>query len=207
VENGGRQVWVKLQRDNSFPVSHSGPAVLVVGGAGAARSVEAWTPGGELNCSLPSLPQDMVQLTVDMVEGRATACNEKGCLKLGGAGWVGGPSMLEERQLHTSAVLPDGGLLLVGGEGSPSTTEIISPQGVSVAGFTLSPLRWKHCSTQTDPGTIVLTGGIPRHEAGKSVKEYSEIKGQDATVRELPDLNNGRYLHACGMYTVGDRLT
>ena len=54
--------------------------------------------------SLPSLPRGMKQLTVDMVEGRATACDKIGCLRLGGAGWVDEPTTLQERRKRGDAI-------------------------------------------------------------------------------------------------------
>jgi hypothetical protein len=204
VKAGGRPVLVKMENDNSFPMYYSEPAVLVIGGIDAEKSVETWTLGGELNCNLPSLPRDMKELTADMLEGIVTACDKFGCLKLDGSGWVEGPSTVETRQQHTSAVVPQVGLFLAGGSASPGTMEIVSHSGVSTATIPISPERRGHCSIQIGPGTMVLAGGDPDDQADKSVKEYT-WQASGGTDRELPDLNQGRKGPACGMYTVGDK--
>jgi hypothetical protein len=209
---GAKEIYLMLVTEEELKA-----AVLVIGGSTTLTSVQIWTPGGDLTCNLPLLPRAVEIVRADMVDGSVTACDsgcfkvgtvvtcDSSCIKLGGSDWVDGPSTLKARRYHTSDVLPDGGLLLVGGTQSKHTTEIISPQGVSTEAFRVDPERRYHCSIQTHPGTIVLTGGYYGSNAKKSVKEYSNIQGQEATVREFPDLNQARHLHACGMYTVGDK--
>ena len=72
---------------------------------------------------------------------------------------------IEWRVAHTSAITPDG-LLLVGGSGSPNTTELIPRKREEgeggYMGFSLEIGRQFHCSIQIDETSIVLTGGLGR---------------------------------------------
>jgi hypothetical protein len=143
----------------------------------------------------------MLYPTVDTVEGRVLACYMDGCLELTGSGWEAGPSTLHSRQHHTSAVTAEG-LLLVGGAGSPTTTELLPAEGGPAReGFTLQPGRQYHCSIQLSADTIVLTGG---YRTESLVTEHSGLgTGGEVTTRELPALLTPQYDHACGVYTVG----
>jgi hypothetical protein len=139
--------------------------------------------------------------TVDTVEGRVLACFWDSCLELTGSGWEAGPSTLHTRTVHTSAVTAEG-LLLIGGSGSPNTTEFLPAEGGPTReGFTLQAGRMAHCSIQLSADTIVLTGGSGTFSL---VTEHSGLgTGGEVTTRELPALLTHRAGHACGVYTVG----
>jgi hypothetical protein len=143
----------------------------------------------------------MYGLTVDTVEGRVLACFGVSCLELTGSGWEAGPSTLHTRIVHTSAVTAEG-LLLVGGQYSPNTTELLPAEGGPAReGFPLQPGRQQHCSIQLSADTIVLTGG---YTTKSLVTEHSGLgTGGEVTTRELPALLTPRGGHACGVYTVG----
>ena len=106
------------------------------------------------------------------------------------------------RVAHTSAITPDG-ILLVGGSGSPDTTELIPVDGSpSREGFPLDPGRQFHCSIQVSETTIVLTGGLSTEFL---VTEHSQLEDlEEVVTTELANLTTGRYYHACGIYTVGE---
>jgi hypothetical protein len=150
----------------------------------------------------------MYNPTVNLAGGNITACYHVKCWVLGQSAWEEGPAPLQSRTRHTSAVLPGGGILLVGGQHQTgwtttggTTTEIVQPNHLSVAGFNINPGRQEHCSAQTGPTSIVLTGGDGTETL---VNEYSGIdQGDRATSKDLPSLKQGRRYHACGMYTVG----
>ena len=169
----------------------------MVGGNGADTSAEVWAPPPEeTHCTLPDLPSDTYSPTVDTVEGRILACYRDNCLELTGTGWEAGPSTLHSRSFHTSAVTAEG-LLLVGGNDSPTTTELLPGEGgLAREGFPLQPGRTGHCSIQLSADTIVLTGGAV---TGSLVTEHSGLAtGGEVTTRELPTLLTPRYIHAWG---------
>ena len=134
-------------RDSSVTADcSSSPGLLLVGGQGAETSAELWSPG--TSCTLPSLPRNMEQPTVDILPGLPMVCYNTTCYQLTGAGWLHYQDTLHARQYHTSAIVQDD-LLLVGGFGSPSTTEVLPGDGgEGREGFTLDPARMDHCSIQ-----------------------------------------------------------
>ena len=76
------------------------------------------------------------------------ACYDTACYQLTKSGWLHYQDTLHTRQFHTSAVLQDG-LLLAGGNFSPSTTEVVLFDGGNATlGFSLMTDRQFHCSIQ-----------------------------------------------------------
>jgi len=107
---------------------------------------------------------------------------------------------VESRELHTSAVTSKG-LLLLGGLGSISTTELVTAEGSAMESFTLEEGRMGHCSIQLSESTIVLTGGQLHPSL---VTEYSGIdSGWQVTAKQLQPLITPRYYHACATYNLG----
>jgi hypothetical protein len=170
-----------------------------LGGYTTRKSADVWRPDGSTTCSLPSLPENMTFPSVDLVGGNITACYASKCWLLAKSGWEAGPDTLQSRRVHTSAVLPGEGLLLVGGQGSSTTTEIIRPGHKTTSAFTLTPGRWQHCSVQTS-NTLLISGGWGPFTL---VQEYSGIDSDSVSSKDLPSLNQGRRAHACGVYYVG----
>ena len=87
------------------------------------------------------------------------------------------------------------GILLMGGHQNPNKTTFISA-GPQQAGFNLrQPFR--HACIIPNPltKTAYIIGGYHKEHLTKVI-EYSE----DGFVRELPNLNSGRYRHACSSY-------
>ena len=68
--------------------------------------------------------------------GSAYTDTNKLCLALTGAGWANTSYLLEWRYFHTSWASPLG-LLLLGGEHSPRSTELIQEDGSSTYSFDL----------------------------------------------------------------------
>jgi hypothetical protein len=138
---------------------------------------------------------------VDPLQGKVIACHLDTCDQLSASGWDPVLRTRHNRTGHTSAVTPRG-ILLVGGAGSPATTELLpGGGGPSQEGWSLQPGRQDHCSIQLNPTMIVLTGG---RGSETLVTEHSGLgTGGEVTTRKLPDLLNPRSDHACGVYTVG----
>ena len=182
--------------------------LLVAGGSGASYLAEFWSPEPEeTQCDLRILKRDMSYgPTLNLVNGVIFACFAQACDILTAAeeGWQSGPSTLYSRRWHTSAVTPQG-LLLVGGFDSSHTTELLPLDGGdSRESFTLSPSRDNHCSIQVDESTIVLIGG--KREGAGLATEYSGLEEENyPTVKQLPELIVGREGHACGSYKLEER--
>merc|ERR1719507_2994430 len=103
-----------------------------------------------------------------------------------------------------SAVLSDDLLLLLGGQESSDTTELVDiAKGETTASFTLRPGRQFHCSIQLTSDTVVLTGGLSTETL---VTEISNLGEAETLVKELPALQEGRRAYACGSYTVADSI-
>ena len=105
--------------------------ILVTGGWKwtGLSSVEVLSPAGTpLTCSLPPLPStDRYRHTQDglVACGGAGGGARTSCATLTAAGWAESQLLGQERQYHTSWRSP-AGLLLLGGEQSPTTTELLS---------------------------------------------------------------------------------
>ena len=163
------------------------------------------------SCSLPppsSLSSRLEYLTVDTVAGSVVACLEGSCEKLSESGWQPLAQTQEPRKDHTSAVL-EGNLYLVGGESSPTTTEVIDVEaGESSKGFDLTlpagfPGRQAHCSIQIQ-SHIFLTGGLGSGPLD-SLDYVTKYSLTDGAATEMPPLLKGRKHHACGSYSSGGK--
>jgi len=124
-------------------------------------------------------------------------------------GWQAGTvTTLQSRRFHTTSVTSQG-LLLLGGDDSPQTSELL-PWGTnqSITSVSLpSPGRSGHCTIQISLDVVVLTGGIlPR--TNNLVTELSNLGSSwQAVTRALPPLTVGRWEHACGVYKTVDGET
>ena len=180
--------------------------LLVVGGSGASYLAEFWSPEPkEVQCNLQILKRDMSYgPTINLLDGVILACFANSCDQLTKDGWQTGPSTIKSRRWHTSAVVPQG-LLLLGGFDSPDTTELLTLDGgAGRESFSLIPGRDNHCSVQVDASTVVLIGG--KKDARNLATEYSGlVKDDDPTVKQLPQLLVGREGHACGTYQLEGR--
>ena len=174
--------------------------LAIGGGSGASASAEFWAPG-ELHCSLPSLNREMADHTVNSWQDKLIACSGDSCDQLTASGWQHWRNTQFYRSGHTSAVTSRG-LLLVGGRGSSTLAEFLSwDEGEYAGGFNLADGRGYHCSIQTSPSTVVLTGGLTTES---QVTELSGLAaGETVSYRELPGLLQGREGHACGYYNMG----
>ena len=108
--------------------------------------------------------------------------------------WLHSHSFTLEHSAHV-AWKTSKGILLMGGHQNPNKTTFISA-GPQQAGFNLrQPFR--HACIIPNPltKTAYIIGGYHKEHLTKVI-EYSE----DGFVRELPNLNSGRYRHACSSY-------
>ena len=150
--------------------------------------------------------------TLNYVQGRIIYCGLSECEELTKNGWKLVANTLEFRREHTSALISSEGILLVGGDGSKNTTEIVPLDGGdSRKSFALETGRYYHCSIQVSDTTIVLTGG-GTYETGhwsmtdtlSLVTEYAGLGTEGSVVSKLlPSLLSKRAQHACGTYAIG----
>ena len=103
-------------------------------------SVEVYHPGTNTSCTLPSLPEKIAGHTQDDL----TQCGGSGSLQschtlnTDTAQWTKTHSLSERRDSHASWRREDGSILIVGGDNSKTTTELVSDgSGVSTPGFAL----------------------------------------------------------------------
>ena len=103
-------------------------------------SVEVLYANGTSYCTLPDLPANRYQHSQDgfLICGGGDPDTLNNCLTLVNGTWTQSHSLLHARQDHTSWVLGDGRVMLMGGDFSLTTTEIITPgTSTTTEGFTL----------------------------------------------------------------------
>ena len=104
------------------------------------KSAEVLFTNGSSICELPKMPQSKYHHT----QSGLTACGgyysgtERSCIKFEDGSWTTlMDNLVEERSDHSSWVNPDGDILLIGGWGSQTTTEIVYQNGTSIRSFDL----------------------------------------------------------------------
>ena len=99
------------------------------------KSVEAYNPYIPKICKLSDLPNVRRDHTIC----GGLLCSEKSCLKLGPSGFVKTTVSLQQHRTYHLCWNVREGVLLLGGESSPSTTELVQVDGSSsVSNFDLS---------------------------------------------------------------------
>ena len=192
---------------------------LIAGGVSGHSSVEFWRPGHqagdhpnhpdqpdqpEVHCALPPLPGTSSVVTVGVVHDELIACNETECFKFEGQ-WNSVHKLSEKKVLHTTTSVKDG-LLLVGGQESPRSVELVYVnEGVSQVVHFLDIGRKLHCTIRISDKIVILTGGLSLLEIPgpdlNHVTELSNIPGKVMT-KPLPKMKISRYNHACGTYSI-----
>ena len=105
------------------------PGIILSGGDGARTSVEVFVPSTGLSCSLPALPDERYEHTMDSL----LICGGYGssattCLSFTSGQWITSHNLVEERYYHTSWQTEQG-LVLMGGVHSLDTSEIVATAG------------------------------------------------------------------------------
>jgi len=188
--------------------------VIVSGGynSGGITSTEVFLPsssGGGSTCSLQSMPSPRAGHTLDQLEdGSVLACggwdgsSYKTCDKFDGTSWSQNSTLQYRRSDHTS-LAGQHGLLLMGGGGSPATTELVG----GGEQYNLQQRTNGACGiTVTEPGsdnTIFLTGGA----SWPSFLNTVAIYGYNGFIGALPSLQIARSGHGCGVvFVTGKRV-
>merc|ERR1711892_347638 len=170
--------------------------LLLSGGDGAETSVEIYSPFTGQSCSLPSLPDQRYRHTMDstLICGGYDSDTSTTCLTFSSGKWITSHSLVEKRIAHTSWQTEEG-VVLMGGDGGPYSSEIVKMDGEE--GEPSFPLQYNTeytCSlTDLTSPTVILTGGYYKMQ---KVTRY----GTMGFVENLPSLVVGRYGHGCGSY-------
>jgi len=184
------------------PETTSPAGIMIAGGYPTVSSVELFLPETGKTCSLEPLPEGREYFTLDSIDNAGTviACGgsttKTSCIQFSptstGGNWAPHSTTMEDRWLHTSWVSP-AGLLLIGGGGSPSTSEFVSG-GMNI---TLPDTSYACGIDDSSSSSIILTGGYPHK---RRVTRFN-LQGK---VEDLPDLQVSRYAHGCGAYKSGE---
>merc|ERR1719342_980004 len=158
-------------------------------------SAEVLFTNGSSMCELPQMSQSKRYHT----QSGLTACGgdysgtERSCIKFEDGSWTTlTDNLVEKREYHSSWVSPDGDILVIGGSGSFTTTEIVYQNGTSIRSFDLKYDTKLACSIEL-PEMFILTGG---EYTETTVSRYST----SGWMEDLPELNEGRRSHGCGYF-------
>merc|ERR1711973_662937 len=169
-------------------------AILVTGGRYTETSSEVLFTNGSSICELPPLTYERYHHT----QSGLTACGGngrytlRGCIKFEAGSWTNLTDDLTTlREEHSSWMMADGGILLMGGVISTST-EIVYQNGTSIRSFDLKYRADSACSIEL-PEMFILTGGF---DTMTTVSRYTT----DGWMEDLPELNVGRRGHGCGYF-------
>ena len=185
----------------SFHSSSSDPGILVVGGLTTSASVEFWSAVDpeEGSCKLSDYPRDISQgPTANLVSGQLVVCYGDSCEDYDNGTWSHLAQTMHPRQGHSSAVLNDEKILLIGGQDSRST------EWIPVDGSPAQPGPFdvrhgaRHCSVQIDSDVIIVTGGF-------NTEDYvTKYQLTDGTETPVTPMTQARQQHACGVYQGAD---
>ena len=114
------------------PIIISMPGIILSGGNGAKTSVEVFVPSTGLSCSLPTLPDQRYDHTMDslLICGGYDDSSPSTCLSFTSGQWMTSHTLLERWCTHTSWQTEQG-LVLMGGLYRPYTSEIVEQGGPS----------------------------------------------------------------------------
>jgi len=170
-------------------------AILVTGGLGTETSAEVLFTNGSSVCELPLMPQSKYYHTQSSLAacGGVYSDTRRNCIKFEAGSWTTlTDNLVEQRYHHSSWVTPDGDILLIGGDYSRTTTEIVYQNGTSIRSFDLKYDTTRACSIEL-PEMFILTGGL---DTWTTVSRYTT----SGWMEDLPELNEGRWTHGCGYF-------
>ena len=156
------------------------------------------------SCELSDYPRRMRDdPTADFINGRIIVCWERSCEFYQEGHWVHLHDTIVERRKHSTATNGEA-ILLIGGypeDASPWEPNEHSTEWIALDGSYARPgpfeVRhgYNHCTMQTSPDTIVVTGGSG---TGDYVTRY-HLTG-DGNKTPMTPMHQGRKTHACGVY-------
>jgi len=176
-----------------------------------SKSVEfLLPPPSNFWCKLADLRKPEEGLSIDFVPqdpypGRIIECHGHECWRLENDNWVFHRNTRESRRFHSSHVIGQE-LLLVGGDDSPKTAELMPMDGgVSTFHFLVEPPRRRQCSIKIEEDELILTGGLDKiGDSFRLVNHYTGLWSElTVKVELLPSMKSGRANHGCGFFEVG----
>ena len=154
---------------------------------------------------LKDYPRDMSWgPNVNLVSGQLVACCEASCDTFEGGEWNHLVETRDPTRIYASNAVNDQRMLLIGGgqvgPDIPDTTEWIpvdgSPAQPGPFNVDLGP---SHCTIQTAPDRIVVTGGLVANSEEYTYVAEHQLAG-DFTETPLTPMLRSRVGHACGVY-------
>jgi len=174
-------------------------AIIVSGDDGGSHgSVEVLREDGSHLCILPDLPNYRTKHTQSGLitcGGTYPTSTRKSCVTFSSGVWTQTHSLIESRYQHSSWLSPLG-LVLMGGDSSSLTTELLTEEGTSMEFFDLFYDIVNACSIEFED-TVILTGGA-------YTMTKASVYSIDGYLEDLPDLKEGKRGHGCGHYVNED---
>ena len=157
---------------------------------------------------LKDYPREVHGPTANLVSGQPVACYGSSCDTFEDGEWNPLVETRDPSRIYPSSAVNDHRMLLIGG-GQVDPADSDSTEWIPVDGspaqpgpFSIDNLGPSHCTIQTAPDRIVVTGG----RRGNSEDEYTydyvaehQLTG-DFTETILTPMRQSRVGHACGVY-------
>jgi len=192
---GGEEV-----EDEEEEGKKKGPGFIITGGLNlnTLKKVEAFNPGTGRSCSLPDLAQEMEHHS----HCDRLICRDRSCIKIhsSGSSSPASVSLRERRSKHMCWSLPGGEVMLIGGEYSQYTSEVVSADGSSTKSnwWSLAHKTYSACGVGVGEH-FIITGGEDRYRRDWALNNVVRY-GRHGDFKELPRLNVRRSYHACATY-------